>query len=91
MIVEKEMSKHVTFLKDELHEVEKNSLTFIDNHLTESKSVLRHSGPTNYPVMAPPDVDDSFKKTPSRVTSPIHFTGPTETLVPIFPMSAKEM
>ena len=88
IIMEKETTKRVTFLKDELEEEEKSSLNYTDYHQTESKPVLRHSGPTNYPVMAPPDGDDSFKKTPSRVTSPIHFTGPTEVIVPIIPMSS---
>ena len=88
VVMEKETTKRVTFVKDEEAEEEKSSLNIIDNRLAESKPVLRHSGPTNYPVLAPPDADDSFKKTPSRVTSPIHFTGPTEIIVPIIPMSS---
>ena len=80
VMVEKQMTKRVTFIKED----EKD---FSLNTGSENESlrpvVLRHSGPTNYPVMAPPDEDDSFKKTPSRVTSPIHFTGPTEVFVPI--------
>ena len=88
MVMEKETTKRVTFVKDEVAEEEKSSLNNTDYRQSESKPVLRHSGPTNYPVLAPPDGDDSFKKTPSRVTSPIHFTGPTEIIVPIIPMSS---
>ena len=83
-ILETEISsRKVTFLEDE----SPHSLVHEDLNLFETKPVLRHSGPTNYPVLAPPDEDDSFKKTPSRVTSPIHFTGPTEAIVPITIMS----
>ena len=88
VVMEKETTKRVTFVKDEDAEEEKSSMNITDYRLSESKPVLRHSGPTNYPVLAPPDADYSFKKTPSRVTSPIHFTGPTEIIVPIIPMSS---
>ena len=80
VVVEKQTSstKRVTFVTDNDDQV--NDL---DTESPETKSVLRHSGPTNYPVMAPLGENDSFQKTPSRTTSPIHFTGPTEIHVPI--------
>ena len=80
VVVETEISnRHVTFVNEEENDI----LYHNGVHSSDHKPVLRHSGPTSYPIMAPPDEDDSFKKTPSRVTSPIHFTGPSEINVPI--------
>ena len=80
VVVETEISnRHVTFVNEEENDFPCHNGV----HSSEHKPVLRHSGPTSYPIMAPPDEDDSFKKTPSRVTSPIHFTGPSEINVPI--------
>ena len=45
---------------------------------TPDGSILRLSGPTNYPVMSPPPPNFTFQRTPSRKTSQIHFMGPTE-------------
>ena len=80
VVVETEISnRHVTFVNEEENDFSSRNGV----HSSEHKPVLRHSGPTSYPIMALPDEDDSFKKTPSRVTSPIHFTGPSEINVPI--------
>ena len=80
VVVETEISnRHVTFVNEQENDI----LYHNGIQSSEHKPVLRHSGPTSYPIMAPPDEDDSFKKTPSRVTSPIHFTGPSEINVPI--------
>ena len=80
VVVQTEISnRNVTFVNEE----ENDSSYHNGIQSSEHKPVLRHSGPTSYPIMAPPDEDDSFKKTPSRVTSPIHFTGPSEINVPI--------
>ena len=46
---------------------------------TPGGSILRLSGPTNYPVMSPPPPNFTFQRTPSRKTSQIHFMGPAET------------
>ena len=45
---------------------------------TPDGTILRLSGPTNYPVLTPPPQNFTFERTPSRKTSQMHFMGPSE-------------
>ena len=45
---------------------------------TPDGTILRLSGPTNYPVMSPPPANFTFERTPSRKTSQLHFMAPSE-------------
>lgn len=45
---------------------------------TPDGTILRLSGPTNYPVLTPPPQNFTFERTPSRKTSQMHFMSPSE-------------
>ena len=70
----KMMSRKVTFLTKNTY----NEISDIGTQTPPDDIIVRHSGPTNYPVMGPPPPNYASEKTPSRTTSPLHFTGPDD-------------
>ena len=65
--------RHSSVFKDNGNQEENDTMI-----RTPDGTILRLSGPTNYPVMSRPPVNFTFERTPSRKTSQIHFMGPSE-------------
>ena len=65
--------RNSSVLKDEGEEDENDTMI-----RTPDGTILRLSGPTNYPVLTPPPQNFTFERTPSRKTSQMHFMSPSE-------------